>query len=71
MIKIKRAQETNCIIKLQLEIDKNQIVWLKGYDKIADYIYQNLKNGNKIFIEGKVENNIIEIDNIKNIKYKM
>ena len=53
------------IIKLQLEIEDKQIVWLKGYDEIADFIYQKLKKGDKIFIEGGIEDNIVEIDKIK------
>lgn len=54
-----------CIIKLQLKIEDKQIVWLKGYDEIADFIYQKLKKGDEIFVEGSIEDNIIEIEKIK------
>ena len=54
-----------CIIKLQLKIEDKQIVWLKGYDEIADFIYQTLKKGDEIFVEGRIEDNIIEIEKIK------
>ena len=56
-----------CIIKVQLQIADKQIVWLKGYDIIADFIYQKLKKGDEIFIEGSLKNNIIEIERIKKI----
>ena len=56
-----------CIIKLQIEIEDNQIIWLKGYNEIADFIYQKLKNGDEIFIKGSFNNNIIEIERIKKI----
>ena len=56
-----------CIIKLEIEIENKQIVWLKGYDEIADFIYQKLKKGDEIFVEGNIENDIVEIEEIKKL----
>lgn len=56
-----------CIIKAQLQIEDKQIVWLKGYDEIADFIYQKLKKEDEIFIEGSLQDNIIEVEKIKKI----
>ena len=56
-----------CIIKLELEIENKQIVWLKGYNEIADFIYQKLKKGDEIFVEGNIENDIVEIEEIKKL----
>ena len=46
---------------INLEIDKEQIVRCYAYDEIADWVYQNLKKGDNIYIQGKVGNMKVEI----------
>lgn len=53
--------------KIEFEIElNNQIFKVKGYNNIADYCYRRLKKNDNVFINGKIEGNIII--NIKNIQ---
>ena len=53
--------------KVEFEIERNrQKFKVKGYNNIADFCYRYLKKNDKVFINGKIENNMII--NIKNIK---
>lgn len=51
-------------VEFEIELDK-QIFKIKGYNNIADYCYRKLKNNDKVFINGKIESDIIKITIIK------
>ena len=51
-------------VEFEIKIDK-QTFKVKGYNNIADFCYRKLKKYEKIFINGRIENNMkIEIKNI-------
>ena len=56
-----------CIVKLQLEIKNKQIIDLKAYDEVADFVYQNVKEGDHIFLQGALKDDVIEIEEIEKI----
>ncbi len=56
-----------CVIKMELELNNNQIVWGKGYNEMADFIYQNVKKEDIILVKGALRDNIIEIQEIEKI----
>lgn len=45
----------------QIELNNKSIVTVKGYNEIADYCYRNLKIGDNIYIQGRL-NNMMEIE---------
>ena len=47
-----------------ITIQDKQIIRVKAYDEIADYIYQNVKQNDFIAIEGKIRDNFVEIEKI-------
>ena len=54
-----------CIIKM--EIENKQIIWLKAYNEIAEYVYKNLKKGDNISVQGLLQEDIIEIEKISKV----
>ena len=52
-----------------LTIDK-QKVKIKGYNEMADFVYKNIKKGNKIAIQGNLKNQYVEIEEINFISNK-
>lgn len=52
-----------------LTIDKQKIE-VKGYDEMADFVYRNIKKGNKIAIQGNLKNQYVEIEEINFISNK-
>lgn len=55
------------IATFQIELENKSIITIKGYDEIADYCYQKLKNNDTIIIQGRLEDSgkiiIININN--------
>ena len=49
------------IVEIELELKDEQIIYLKAYNEIADYIYQHIRKNDFITIEGKIRGNYIEI----------
>ena len=52
-----------------IEIPKNktrdkQIINLKAYNELADLAYSRLKEDDQIFINGKIEENVIKVKSI-------
>ena len=52
-----------------IEINKNktrdkQIINLKAYNELADLAYSRLKENDQIFINGKIEENVIKVKSI-------
>ena len=56
-----------CIIKLELKLEDKQIIYLKAYNKIADFVFKNVKVGDNIILNGAIKNNFIEIKKIEKI----
>lgn len=54
-------KEHNSIVIIELESLNKQIIKLHAYDEMADFIYQSIKQGDIILIEGKIHNDFIEI----------
>ena len=52
---------------MQLEIKNKQIIDLKAYDEVADFVYQNVKEGDHIFLQGALKDDVIEIEEIEKI----
>ena len=42
-----------------------QVIQINAYDKIADYIYSKLKQGDNVFIYGKLCKNVVNVIKIK------
>ena len=52
-------------VKFEIELNKQKFK-VKAYNNIADFCYRRLKKDDKIFINGKIVNNmIIDIKNIR------
>ena len=49
------------IIVYKIQLNNKSIVTVKGYNEIADYCYRNLKIGDNIYIQGRL-NNMMEIE---------
>ena len=47
-----------------ITIQDKQIIRVKAYNEIADYIYQHIKQNDCIAIEGKIRDGFIEIENL-------
>ena len=45
----------------KIQLNNKSIVIVKGYNEIADYCYRNLKIGDNIYIQGRL-NNMMEIE---------
>ena len=56
-----------CIIKLELEIENKQVIYLKAYNEIAEFVYKNVNEGDNILVEGAIKDNIVEIEDIEKI----
>ena len=51
------------IAKCEIMLPNKSIVKIYGYDKIADFMYKNLKENDYILIEGRLDVNIrIEVE---------
>ena len=59
------SQKHICIIKLELELENKQIIYLKAYNDVAEYIYRNVKIKDNIIVVGALRDNIIEIEEIE------
>ena len=46
------------IAKCEIMLPNKSIVKIYGYDKIADFMYKNLKENDYILIEGKLDSNM-------------
>ena len=57
------------IVEIELKLKDEQIIYLKAYNEIADYIYQHIKKNDFITIEGKVRDNFIEIEKIYSVLF--
>ena len=52
----------------KIQLNNKSIVTVKGYNEIADYCYRNLKIGDNIYIQGRLNNMMdIEADFIEKI----
>lgn len=52
----------------KIKLNNKSEVKIKGYNEIADYCYRNLKIGDNIYIQGRLNNMMeIEIDFIEKI----
>ena len=56
-----------CIIILELEIENKQVIYLKAYNEIAEFVYNNVNEGDNILVEGAIKDNIVEIEDIEKI----
>ncbi len=56
-----------CIIMLELEIENKQVIYLKAYNEIAEFVYNNVNEGDNILVEGAIKDNIVEIEDIEKI----
>ena len=45
----------------KIQLNNKSIVIVKGYNEIANYCYRNLKIGDNIYIQGRL-NNMMEIE---------
>lgn len=52
------------LVEIELEIKNNQIIKLKGYDEIADFIYRNIREEDYVWVEGKMRNDFVQIEEI-------
>ena len=51
-------------VEFEIELDK-QTFKVKGYNNIADFCYRKLKQNQKVFINGRIDSNmIIQVKNI-------
>lgn len=55
------AKEHISLVKILLELENKQIVNLHAYNEMADYFYRNVKQYQKIYIQGKIRNYYIEV----------
>jgi len=53
--------KNTAIATFQIELENKSIITVKGYNEIADYCYQKLKNNDTIMIQGRLEKEKIEI----------
>lgn len=58
------------VVNFELLIIDKQRIKVKGYNEMADFIYRNIKKGNKIAIQGKFKNQYVEIEEINFISNK-
>lgn len=49
--------KNTAIAILQIELKNKSRITVKGYNKIADYCYKDLKNNDTIMIQGRLEEN--------------
>ena len=57
--------KNNSIAYFELELLNKSIVKVKAYNKMADYVYNKLENGNIILINGEVRiDGTVEINKI-------
>ena len=52
------------VAKTKVILANKSVVTIKGYDNMADYMHQNIKENDVIFIEGKLNENM-EVEVIK------
>lgn len=58
------SKKYTSIALIDLEIEKEQIVKVYAYDEIADWIYQNIQQGNFISIQGRLSKKRVRIEKI-------
>lgn len=46
------------LARCKVEILNGSVIEIYGYDDIADYMYRNLKEGENIVVEGRLESNM-------------
>ena len=56
-----------CIIKLELELEDKQTIYLKAYNEMADFVYKNVNEEDIIMLQGVLRDNIVEIEEIEKI----
>lgn len=57
------------IARTKIEIENKNIIIIKGYNNIADWMYQHLKQDDIICIQGKIDSKMeIEIEQIYFLK---
>ena len=57
------------VASFNIEMQKNkiqdkQIITLKAYNGLADFAYSRLKENDNIFINGRIEENVVKIEKI-------
>lgn len=59
--------KNTAIATFQIELENKSIITIKGYDEIADYCYQKLKNNDTIIIQGRLQDDgkIIIIEDLR------
>jgi len=58
------SKKHTSVVLIDLKIEKEQTVRCYAYDKIADWVYQNVKKGDSIYIQGEIGNMKVEITSI-------
>lgn len=58
------SKKHTSIVKINLKIEKKQIVRCYAYDKVADWTYQNVQQGGFISIQGRITKKGIKIEKI-------
>ncbi len=52
------------MVEIELQMKNKQRIILRAYNEIADWIYQNIKQKDYIFIQGRLHSKFIEIEEI-------
>lgn len=50
------------IVMILLELENRQVLLLKAYNEIADFIYQQVHKEDFILIQGKLRGNYVEVE---------
>ena len=59
--------ENISIVEFDIELKNKSKIKIKGYNEVADKCYKQLRKGNTIFINGKIQQNSIEIKKIEKV----
>lgn len=52
------------IVKIELLLDDGQVINTCGYNEMADFIYRNINKEDTVLLEGRIINDIVEINEI-------
>ena len=59
--------KNTAIATFKIELENKSIITVKGYNEVADYCYQKLKNNDTIIIQGRLQDGgeIIMIEDVR------
>ena len=56
------------VAKTKIKLENGSSIEIKGYDEMADWIYQNVLENDRVCIQGKLDNKMqVEVEYIKDL----